>query len=250
MPMGIAGKVRSFIRKLIYKENATGSDLVAYLRKHGARIGEQVMIYAPNKTLIDKSAPWLLTIGDRVRIAEGVKILTHDYAWSVLKCLESDEIEPGRILGAQSPVTIGSNVFIGMNAVITRGVTIGDNVVIGTGSVVTKDCPSNGVYGGIPAKRIMSIEEFYKKRAQRQFKEAAVLARMYKDRFGKLPDREVFGEYFQLFSDAEEASNIPRFRFQMETSGNYADCRKYMEEHAPAYESYESFLQACYQDID
>ena len=248
--MGITEKVRNFVRKLIYKENATGSDLVEYLRKHGARIGEQVMIYAPNKTLIDKSAAWLLTIGDRVRITEGVKILTHDYAWSVLKCMESAETEPGRILGAQSPVTIGSNVFIGMNAVITRGVTIGDNVVIGAGSVVTKDCPSNGVYGGIPAKRIMSIEDFYKKREKMQFEEAAVLARMYKDRFGKLPDREVFGEYFQLFADAEEASNVSRFRFQMETSGNYAQCRKYMEDHAPVFDSFESFLQACYQEKD
>jgi len=246
--MGITEKVRNFVRKLIYKEDATGSDLVDYLRKHGARIGEQVMIYASNKTLIDKSAPWLLTIGDRVRITEGVKILTHDYAWSVLKCMESDEIEPGRILGAQSPVTIGSNVFIGMNAVITRGVTIGDNVVIGAGSVVTKDCPSNGVYGGIPAKRIMSIGEFYERREKAQFEEAAVLARMYKERFGKLPDREVFGEYFQLFADAEEAAGVPRFRFQMETSGNYEECWEYMQKHAPAFESFEAFLQACYQE--
>ena len=37
------------------------------------------------------------------------------------------------------PVTIGSNVWIGGNAVICPGVTIGDNTVIGAGSVVVKD---------------------------------------------------------------------------------------------------------------
>ena len=93
-------KVIAFIKKLIHKQNASGEDLICYLRKRGAKIGENVSIYAANKTLIDKSAPWLLTIGDRVRIAEGVKILTHDYAWSVLKCYIGDGVEPGQVLGA------------------------------------------------------------------------------------------------------------------------------------------------------
>lgn len=245
--MGMMETLRRFVRRFIYKENASGADLVNYLRGQGACIGEQVVIYAPNKTLIDKSAPWLLTIGDRVRITEGVKILTHDYAWSVLKCLETDGIEPGRILGAQSAVTIGNNVFIGMNAIITRGVTIGDNVIIGAGSVVTKNCPANGVYAGNPARRIMSVEEFYEKRAQRQFEEAAELACRYTERFGKTPGPEVFGEYFQLFATAEEASQNPRLRFQMETSGNYQDCVQYMQTHAPMFPDFDSFIKACYQ---
>lgn len=248
--MSMVETLRRFVRKLVYKENATSADLVDYLRQKGARIGQQVVIYAPNKTLIDKSSPWLLTIGDRVRITEGVKILTHDYAWSVLKCLEIENIEPGRILGAEGAVTIGSNVFIGMNAVITRGVTIGDNVIIGAGSVVTKDCPAGGVYAGNPARRIMSVEEFYEKRAQKQFEEAAVLARKYKERFGKTPEPEIFGEYFQLFATAEEAARNPRFRFQMETSGNYEECLQYMQSHAPMFPDYDSFMKACEQTED
>ena len=106
-----------------------------------------------------------------MRISEGVKILNHDYAWSVLKRYSSEEIVAGNILGAWSPVEIGSNVFIGMNAIITRGVKIGDNVVIGAGSVVTKDCPSDGIYAGNPARRIMSTAEFYRKRESMQFEE-------------------------------------------------------------------------------
>ena len=127
---------------------------VSFLRKQGVCIGDDVTIYSPTKTMIDITAPWLLRIGNHVRITQGVVILTHDYSWSVLKQLPKNA---GRILGAQSPVTIGDNVFIGMNAIITRGVTIGDNVVIGAGSVVTKDCEANSVYAGVPAKKVKEV---------------------------------------------------------------------------------------------
>ncbi len=57
------------------------------------------------------------------------------------------------------PVTIGDNVWIGGNAVITPGVNIGDNVVIGAGSVVTKDVPSWSVAAGNPCKVLRKITE-------------------------------------------------------------------------------------------
>ena len=65
----------------------------------------------------------------------------------------------GAILGAQSPVTIGNHVFIGMDAVITRGVTIGDHVIIGAGSVVTRDIPANVVAVGNPCRVLRPIGE-------------------------------------------------------------------------------------------
>jgi hypothetical protein len=52
------------------------------------------------------------------------------------------------------PITIGNNVWIGMNTVVLPGVSIGDNAVIGAGSVVTKDIPANSVAGGNPCKVI------------------------------------------------------------------------------------------------
>ena len=54
-------------------------------------------------------------------------------------------------------------MFVGTRAIILCGVTVGDNVVIGAGSVVTHDLPSNGVYAGVPAKRVCSIEEYREK---------------------------------------------------------------------------------------
>lgn len=246
--MRITEILRKYVRKIVYKENATENDLISYLRSRGAVIGSNVRIYAPNKTLIDKSTPWLLKIGDCVRITEGVKILTHDYSWSVLKCYEDDEIRAGEILGAQSPVEIGNNVFIGMNAIITRGVTIGNNVVIGAGSVVTKDCESNSVYAGNPARRIMSISEFYQKRKQKQFEEAREIAIRYKTQCGKEPPREVFSEYFMLFSTPEAAAEVDVFQSQMKTNGNYDETVRFINTSKPMFSDYHAFLQACYKE--
>jgi acetyltransferase-like isoleucine patch superfamily enzyme len=55
-------------------------------------------------------------------------------------------------------VKVGSNVWIGYNACILRGVTIGDNAIVGTNSVVTRDVPANAVVGGVPATVIRMRE--------------------------------------------------------------------------------------------
>ena len=49
------------------------------------------------------------------------------------------------------PVIISDNVWIGMNAVILKGVTIGENSVVAAGAVVTKTVPANVVVAGNPA---------------------------------------------------------------------------------------------------
>lgn len=49
---------------------------------------------------------------------------------------------------------IGNDVWIGLNAIIKRGVTIGDGAVIAAGSVVCKDVPNYAIVGGNPAKII------------------------------------------------------------------------------------------------
>ncbi len=240
-------KLKYLIKKIVYREKASEKDIIDYLRNNGAKIGENVRIWAPQKSRIDLSCPWLLQFGDNVRITEGVVILTHDYSWSVIKKYSSEKIQEGQILGAMSPVTIGNNVFIGMNAIITRGVTIGDNVIIGAGSVVTKDCESDSVYAGNPAKKIMTIEEYYNKRKSAQFEEAKTLALKYYDIFGKKPSKDVFKEYFMLFMNANEAENSIKFKKQMETSGNYSLTMEYMKSNTPMFDDFDTFLNACFE---
>lgn len=236
--------LKDFVRNLVLREKASSEKYTHWLRKKGVRIGENARFYSPSHTLVDVSAPWLISMGDNVRVTHGVIILTHDYSWSVLKALKENG---GRVLGAQSPVTIGNNVFIGMNAIICRGVTIGDNVVIGAGSVVTKDVESNSVYAGSPAKKIMSIEEFYQKREKEQFDEAKRLAIHYKNTFNELPTIEVFSEYFMLFCTAEQAIEIPQFKAQMETNSNFDTTVSYMNTHKPQFDSYKAFLDECFK---
>jgi acetyltransferase-like isoleucine patch superfamily enzyme len=50
-----------------------------------------------------------------------------------------------------APVIIEDNVWIGMNAVILKGVTIGENSVVAAGAVVSKSVPANVVVAGNPA---------------------------------------------------------------------------------------------------
>jgi len=50
------------------------------------------------------------------------------------------------------PVTIGNDVWIGLNAVIMDGITIGDGAIVGAGAVVTRDVPPYGIALGVPAR--------------------------------------------------------------------------------------------------
>lgn len=224
----------------------SSEEYVQFLRDKGATIGEDVHIYAPNQTVIDSTNAYLLSIGNHVRITQDVVILTHDYGWSVLKCGSLEGIQDGAVLGANSAVEIGDCVYIGMKAIILRGVKIGDNVIIGAGSVVTKDCESNSVYVGNPAKRISSIEEYFQKRLERQFMEAKDMALRYEKRYGRRPPKEVFAEYFLLFCDRETAEATPEFRNKMKLLGNLEKTQAYMDTHPPMFSDYAAFLEACF----
>lgn len=235
--------IRDFVRKIVLKEKSSSESYVAYLRSKGMAVGEDVTIYVPQKTTIDLQYPWMIEIGDHVRITQGVVILTHDYSWYVLKGCS------GAVYGASGPVKIGNNVFIGMNAIITRNVTIGNNVIIGAGSVVTKDCLDNGVYAGNPAKRLMDIETFQKKRAQAQIQEAKELALSYYRTYGKLPEKEVFHEYFMLFLDEKAIQANDVFAEKMRKHGNPEQSESYLAANRPLFENYEQFLTFCLKGL-
>jgi acetyltransferase-like isoleucine patch superfamily enzyme len=57
-----------------------------------------------------------------------------------------------------APVKIADNVWIGMNAIILKGVIIGENSVVAAGSVVTKSVEPNTVVAGNPATVVKTFE--------------------------------------------------------------------------------------------
>ncbi len=61
------------------------------------------------------------------------------------------EGKPARPLIGTKPVHIGDNVWIGMGALILKGVSIGSDAVVAAGAVVSKDVPPGAVVAGNPA---------------------------------------------------------------------------------------------------
>ena len=55
-------------------------------------------------------------------------------------------------------IHVGAGVFIGANVVVLPGVNIGDGCVIAAGAVVTKSCSPDGLYGGVPARRLRDLD--------------------------------------------------------------------------------------------
>lgn len=109
---------------------------------------------------IDANFPWLITVGDNVTLATGVKLLAHDASTA--------KIIHGEVNTKVGRVDVGNNVFIGANSIVLCNTRIGDNVIIGAGSVVTHDVPSNSVYAGNPAKYVCSFAEFEQKHIDNQ----------------------------------------------------------------------------------
>jgi acetyltransferase-like isoleucine patch superfamily enzyme len=64
---------------------------------------------------------------------------------------------PPRPKLATAPVKIADNVWIGMNAVILKGVTIGENSVVAAGAVVTKSVAADVVVAGNPAQVVRQL---------------------------------------------------------------------------------------------
>lgn len=58
----------------------------------------------------------------------------------------------------KNDIVIGRNCWLGFGSVVLKGVTLGDNVIVGANSVVTKSFPSNVVVAGCPAKVIRMID--------------------------------------------------------------------------------------------
>jgi acetyltransferase-like isoleucine patch superfamily enzyme len=96
----------------------------------------------------DDIHPELIIIGNNTIITEGSRILTH------FLDINYNDFDHQYL----AKVTIGSNVFIGMNTVIVRPVIIGDGAIIGANSVITKDIPPYTIWGGNPAKFIKNRE--------------------------------------------------------------------------------------------
>ena len=115
------------------------------------------MIYVGSKSQINRFCQFhdgghgeRIIIKDNCMIAMNVNFCTvsHDIEGTKRRC--------GRTFTKE--IIVENGCWIGANTVILPGVKIGEGCVVGAGSVVTKNCESNGLYAGNPAKRIKDLD--------------------------------------------------------------------------------------------
>ncbi len=134
-------------------------NIAPYFREQGVQVGEGTRIVSKDVGATFGSEPYLVRIGNNCSMAAGVRFITHDGGVWALRNKHPQ-------LDCFAPIEIKDNVIVGMNTIIMMGVTIGPNCVIGAGSVVTRDIPPNSVAAGVPAKVLMSLEEYEKKKLE------------------------------------------------------------------------------------
>ncbi len=231
--------LKKIYKVLLYGFRGTSKIYISQLKKKGVKIGENVTFYEPHTNYIDDQKPWLISIGNNVEITRGVVIITHDYAWSVIKQ------RTGEIIGSRGKVQIGNNVFIGINTVIMPGVTIGDNVIIGANSLITKDIPSDSIVAGSPAIVIGDIESYIHKRREKYVDDAVVMFHAYYRKVGETPPVEIFDEFFWLF-EKRDISKLPKkFILKMELTGNYNLSEHVFMNSEPLFDGYDKFIEYC-----
>lgn len=130
-----------------------------FYRKLGVKIGKRCTFIGDNISF--SSEPYLINIGNDVRVSFDVCFITHDGGTHVLRKQNPEVCIYGQII-------VGNNVFIGARSIILPNTKIGNNSIVGAGSLVTKDIPDNEVWGGIPAHKICTVDE-YKKKNEKNF---------------------------------------------------------------------------------
>jgi len=105
-----------------------------------------------------------ITIGSHCLISWNVGIADSDFHPLDPAKRKRDAMALNPLLGSRSrpriptePVHIGNNVWIGMGAIILKGVSIGTNSVVGAGAVVSRSVPANVVVAGNPAKIVKKL---------------------------------------------------------------------------------------------
>ena len=126
------------------------------MKKYFFLCGENVELY----TTEFGTEPYLISIHDNVVCAANVRFINHDV--SCYRIAHYLGISSAQVDSVGS-IELFENCFIGAYTILMPGCSVGKNSVIAAGSIVTKHVPENEVWGGVPAKFIMTIDEYAKR---------------------------------------------------------------------------------------
>jgi maltose O-acetyltransferase len=106
-------------------------------------------IYINKCLLVDGDGE--IRIGSNVRIGPRCQLITSVHE------VTSDPSARASHYPYYRPITIGAGGWLGAGVVVLAGVTIAEGCVIAAGAVVTRDTEPNGLYGGVPARRLKEL---------------------------------------------------------------------------------------------
>ena len=111
------------------------------------------IIYYVQFLLFNSSVPYKCTIGKDTKFAYGgIGVVIHERAIIGHNCMIGQGITIGGKSKEYEVPKIGNYVYISSGVRIIGNVTVGNNVIIGANSVVTKDISDNCIVAGVPAK--------------------------------------------------------------------------------------------------
>jgi acetyltransferase-like isoleucine patch superfamily enzyme len=142
--------------------NPDGREWAAFLKARSVlfAMGESCSI----QTNVYFADPKYVRLGDNVRLS-GCTLFGHDGSVNMINRAY------GLRLDHVGKIELRDNVYVGHGAILLPGVTIGPNAIVAAGAVVSRDVPENSVYGGVPARRICSLDDH----VERLKREAAAL---------------------------------------------------------------------------
>ena len=172
------------------------------------------------------------------------------------------EIHPGAIIGSNlfidhgCGVVIGETAIIGDNVTLFHGVTlggtgkekgkrhptVGNNVFIGANSVVSKDIPDNTIAVGNPCKVVKTLDEYWQKRSVDCVNEALEYARSIQIRYNRRPCASDFWEEFPLFVNGNEVDKYPEIPIKRQLGPMYEE---YCANHKSQFKDLDDFLNAA-----
>lgn len=149
--MGTLYHLKKEIFKL-FASHAIGNSLrIALLRISGVIIGKKVFTNQ-GLTIVDNGNKGMVIIEDYVTFAPNVTLITRSAPGHIHPSLKKEDLplEEGKI-------RIKEGTWIGTNVTILPNITIGKCCIIGAGAVVIKDVPDYTIVAGVPAKEIRKI---------------------------------------------------------------------------------------------